>query len=106
MIDSTSITAISSVLAGQAATPAAKHMGSTHGSEAGSFAGELRDAISRVDHRISESGAITEQILRGEDVELHTVALRAQEAQMSFDLFLQVRNRLIQGYQEIMRMQV
>jgi flagellar hook-basal body complex protein FliE len=107
MIDTaSSISAISSSLAAQAATPAAQHTRSGTHAESGSFAAELRDAIGRVDQRIAESGTLTERLLRGEDVELHTVALRAQEAQMSFDLFLQIRNRLIQGYQEIMRMQV
>ncbi len=106
MIDTSSIAAIQASLAGQAAAPASRSMAQRPEGHAASFAGELQNAITRVDERISASGALTERMLRGDDVELHTVALRAQEAQMSFDLFLQIRNRLIQGYQEIMRMQV
>lgn len=99
-----------------AGTPAAKHLspaGSRPGlgagaqsAESGSFAAELSQAITKVDRTMAESATLSERLLRGENVELHTVALRAQEAQMNFDLLLQVRNRLIQGYQEIMRLQV
>lgn len=106
MTEIASIASIQASLAGQAATPAARGLGNPADQAAGSFASELSGAIARVDQQMAASGALTEKLLRGEDVELHTVALRAQEAQMTFDLFLQVRNRLIQGYQEIMRLQV
>jgi flagellar hook-basal body complex protein FliE len=34
------------------------------------------------------------------------VALKAQKAELSMELFLQVRNKVVQAYQEIMRMQM
>jgi len=46
------------------------------------------------------------RFLRGEGVDLHQVALAQQQAQLSFELFLQVRNKVVQAYQEIMRMQI
>lgn len=73
---------------------------------ANSFAGELAGAMARVESSAKASGELRNQLLRGENVELHTVAIQAQEAQVSFELLLQVRNKLIQGYQEIMRMQI
>jgi flagellar hook-basal body complex protein FliE len=36
---------------------------------------------------------------------LHTTVLATQRAELSFDLFLQVRNKVVAAYQEIMRMQ-
>jgi len=72
----------------------------------GSFAAELGQAIQRVDRSMTVSEDLSQRMLRGENVELHTVALRTQEAQMQFDLLMQVRNRLVQGYQEIMRLQL
>lgn len=101
---------LQATLAGEAALPAARRLHPTPsgGGETspGSFASELSSALARVDRTMAESSTLSSQMLRGEDVELHTVALRAQEASMQFDLLLQVRNRLIQGYQEIMRLQV
>ena len=38
--------------------------------------------------------------------ELHTTILAAQRAELSFDLFLQARNKVVSAYQEIMRMQM
>lgn len=71
-----------------------------------SFASELSNAIAHVESSAKASSALTTSLLRGENVELHQVAVQAQEAQISFELLLQVRNKLIQGYQEIMRMQL
>ncbi|MCL4783217.1 MAG: flagellar hook-basal body complex protein FliE [Bryobacterales bacterium] len=71
-----------------------------------SFATELAGAMAKVENSARASGELREKLLRGENVELHTVAIQAQEAQISFELLLQVRNKLIQGYQEIMRMQI
>jgi len=107
-----SIGALQASLAAQAMSPASKRLVpaatavAAGGDAPGSFAAELNSAITRVDRTMAESNVLGERLLRGEDVELHTVALRAQEASMQFDLLLQVRNRLIQGYQEIMRLQV
>ena len=75
-------------------------------SQGTSFAGELAGAMERIENGNTESAEMIGRFLRGDNVELHTVALRAQETQASFELFLQVRNKLIQGYQEIMRLQI
>jgi flagellar hook-basal body complex protein FliE len=50
--------------------------------------------------------ASVDQFLSGEGVELHQVALAAKQAELSFDLFLQVRNKVVSAYEEVMRMQV
>ena len=42
----------------------------------------------------------------GEVQDLHHVMIRLEEAKASFQLFLQVRNRLLDAYQEVMRMQI
>lgn len=76
------------------------------GAPAASFASEFAGAVAQVESSAKASGDLREKLLRGENVELHTVAIQAQEAQVSFELLLQVRNKLIQGYQEIMRMQI
>lgn len=42
----------------------------------------------------------------GEVADLHTVTIAAQKAELALDLTLAVRNKVLEAYQEIMRMQV
>lgn len=100
------ITPLSPVNPAAAGLGPAKAPATTGSGGSGSFAAELAGAVARVEQDARASGALRNQLLRGEDVELHTVAIHAQQAQASFELLLQVRNKLIQGYQEIMRMQI
>ena len=46
------------------------------------------------------------RFLSGEGEDLHTTILATQQAELSFDLFLQMRNKVVSAYQEIMRMQM
>ena len=72
----------------------------------GAFAEALADAIGRVeDYRVQADKAVN-RFLMGEDEELHKVAIATQQAELSFDLFLQVKNKVVQAYQEVMRMQL
>ena len=47
-----------------------------------------------------------ERFLAGDGEELHTVVMATQKAELAFELFLQVRNKVVSAYQEIMRMQI
>jgi flagellar hook-basal body complex protein FliE len=75
-------------------------------SSPGAFRSALSDAIGRVEQFRQNSDTAIGKFLSGEDEEIHKVALAAQQAEMSFDLFLQVRNKVISAYQEVMRMQM
>ncbi len=70
------------------------------------FQDALKDAFQGVDKLQKSAHASTESLLRGESEDLHKVALDQQRASLAFDLFLQVRNKAVTAYQEIMRMQV
>jgi flagellar hook-basal body complex protein FliE len=72
----------------------------------GAFRSALSDAIARVDQFQQSSENAIGKFLSGEDQEVHKVALATQQAELSFDLFLQVRNKVISAYQEVMRMQM
>ena len=72
----------------------------------GKFQEALEDAIFRVDGQRLESQASVDRFLNGEGEELHQVALAAQRADLSFEMLLQVRNKVVNAYQEIMRMQM
>ncbi len=73
---------------------------------AGAFRDVLSDAISNVHRFGQEAQASTERFLAGEGEEVHQVVLSAQKAELAFELFLQVRNKVVQAYQEVMRMQL
>lgn len=72
----------------------------------GKFQEALEDAIFRVDQQRQESQGSVDRFLNGDGEELHQVALAAQRADLSFEMFLQVRNKVVNAYQEIMRMQM
>ena len=76
------------------------------GSGSGSFAASLQDAIAKVDQQRLEAQGSIDRFLSGEGEELHQVALATQKAELSFEMFQQVRNKVVQAYQEVMRMQV
>ena len=76
------------------------------GSGQGGFSSALSGALNTVDSMQKNAEAEIGRFLRGEGVDLHQVALAQQQAQLGFELFLQVRNKAVQAYQEIMRMQV
>jgi flagellar hook-basal body complex protein FliE len=46
------------------------------------------------------------KFLSGEGEELHKVALASQQADLSFQLFMQVRNKVVTAYTQVMQMQV
>jgi flagellar hook-basal body complex protein FliE len=75
-------------------------------SSSGAFRAALSDAIGRVEQFQQNSQTAIGKFLSGEDEEVHKVAIATQQAEMAFDLFLQVRNKVISAYQEVMRMQM
>jgi flagellar hook-basal body complex protein FliE len=77
---------------------------STPGGEA--FHSAFTDALAKVEGFQQNAKASVDRFLSGEGEELHQVALAAKQAELSFDLFLQVRNKVVNAYEEVMRMQV
>ena len=75
-------------------------------SSGGGFQSVLSDAIGRVEQFQQNSQTAIGKFLSGEDEEVHKVALATQQSELAFDLFLQVRNKVISAYQEVMRMQM
>jgi flagellar hook-basal body complex protein FliE len=70
----------------------------------------FQDALSGAIHSVEELRDNARQaagrFLAGEGEELHTIALATQRAELAFELGLQIRNKVVQAYQEVMRMQV
>ena len=74
--------------------------------EGGGFADSLRSALDGVNAAQTRSGDITAAYERGEVTDIAKVMLARQEAGVAFEATLQVRNKLLSAYQEIMRMGV
>jgi flagellar hook-basal body complex protein FliE len=72
----------------------------------GGFQDVLSGAIQKVEAIGQSASTSVERFLSGEGEELHTSILATQQAELSFDLFLQARNKVVSAYQEIMRMQM
>jgi flagellar hook-basal body complex protein FliE len=72
----------------------------------GEFRNLLENSIQKVETTGNQASQAIGKFLNGETEELHTVALAAQRADISMQLFLQVRNKVVAAYQEIMRMQM
>nr|WP_106784188.1 flagellar hook-basal body complex protein FliE [Lysinibacillus timonensis] len=68
------------------------------------FAGLLKDAISSVNNQQIQSDKMTEKLITGQDVDLHEVMIASQKASITLNATMEVRNKVIDAYQEIMRM--
>jgi flagellar hook-basal body complex protein FliE len=69
------------------------------------FASIMDGVIQSVEQPRQEANRSIQSLLNGEG-ELHTVALSVQRADLAFQLGLQVRNKVVAAYQEIMKMQL
>jgi flagellar hook-basal body complex protein FliE len=72
----------------------------------GAFQEALTSAIQTVESSGQQASASVEQFLSGQGEDLHTTILATERASLTFDLFLQARNKVVSAYQEIMRMQM
>ncbi len=85
---------------------AAYGVGKATGKPAQNFANQLQKAIQEVDNLQAGRDQMVEGMVSGEVTEVHDVMIAAKEANLAFELLVEVRNKLLEGYQEIMRMQV
>jgi flagellar hook-basal body complex protein FliE len=74
--------------------------------EGASFGDVLKNAISTANDLQKASDQEIQKLMTGETQDLHTTMIAVQKADLSFQMMMQVRNKLVQAYQEIMRMQV
>jgi len=70
------------------------------------FADALKEFIQWVNSQQERSKEIKEAVFRGEDVPLHRMIIEFEKAGVAMNLLIEIRNRLLEGYQEILRMQV
>jgi len=70
------------------------------------FSSILKDTISSLQSTQNEADSSVQKFLTGENDDIHTTVLATQRAEMAFELGLQVRNKVVSAYQEVMKMQL
>ena len=75
-------------------------------SSGGDFHKALHSAIQQVEASRIAADSAAQSFVSGQNQELHSSILATQNAELQFELFMQVRNKVVSAYEEIMRMQV
>ena len=90
---------VEKVLGTQASEATQAVQGAGFGDILSKFVGEVNEK------QITSTQAVND-LLAGKDIPLHQAMIAMQEAGVAFQLMVEVRNKLLDGYQELMRMQV
>ncbi len=70
------------------------------------FGETLAKAVTDVNALQSQAGSAVESMVKGDAVDLHQVMIAVEKARTSFELLMEIRNKTISAYQELMRLQV
>jgi flagellar hook-basal body complex protein FliE len=70
------------------------------------FSGALKQAVDALGQLSNQADASTAKLAAGEPIDIHEVMLNTEQASLGFSMALQVRNKLVDAYQEVMRMSV
>lgn len=79
--------------------------GQTTGPRQWGFAETLRGAIDQAEQLQGEADAKVSGLLEGNGMDVHSAMIAVEKADLSFQLMMQVRNKIVAAYQEIERMQ-
>ncbi len=74
-------------------------------SAGGGFADTLRDAMGEMGNLQSQAEGKVAGVLEGTGGDVHTALIAVEKADLSFQLMMQMRNKIVSAYQEISRMQ-
>lgn len=70
------------------------------------FESLLTNKLGEVNDKQVAADNITNQFVQGDDVDVHKVMLSTEQAKLSLELAVQIRNKLVDAYQEISRTQL
>ena len=80
----------------------------SHGGEgkgSGDFVKSLQDAMSEVGDLQSQADTRVNQLLTGNGQDVHSAMIAVEKASLAFDMMVQVRNKIVQAYQQVSGMQ-
>lgn len=70
------------------------------------FGKMFEQMVSSVDAKQQEAASVTRDVLLGKNDQIHQSMIAMQEAGVAFSLMVEVRNKVVESYQELMRMPV
>ncbi|MCR1950185.1 flagellar hook-basal body complex protein FliE [Clostridium sp. DSM 100503] len=70
------------------------------------FQSALKDSLDNLNEEQINADNMTNDFISGKDVEVHEMMLSMEEAKMSLQLAIQVRNKVVEAVQELTRMQL
>lgn len=70
------------------------------------FMDQIAKGLGDVNVQLQRADQLMRQVAAGENVAPHTLMIAMEEAQMSLMLTVEVRNKVVEAYQELMRMQL
>jgi len=85
--------------------PAAPSL-SPSGTPGVSFGDIMSSAINQVESAHNSAQESVDKFLSGDGDDLHSTILATQRADLEFQMFMQVRNKVVSAYQEVMKMQL
>ncbi len=80
--------------------------GETKGTDGPSFADTLAQSLDEVNSLQKEADVAIQDFVKGDTRNIHETMIAVGKADMAFRLTMQVRNKMVEAYQEVMRMQV
>ena len=66
----------------------------------------LREAVEAVNSMQHEAGRLEDAVAKGENVNIHQAIIAGEKAGLSFRLMMQIRNKMLEAYEEVMRIRV
>ncbi|WP_027624835.1 flagellar hook-basal body complex protein FliE [Clostridium lundense] len=78
----------------------------TEDNSANSFLSTLKEQLDQINEKQITAEKTSESFIKGDEVNVHKVMLDSEEAKMSLELAVQVRNKIVEAYQELNRMQL
>lgn len=87
-------------------SPIESSVGLSNLNSTGGFDKVLEMELQEVNHRINTAEQKVRELAVGEAENLHQVMIAISKAKTSFDLAVQVRNKVVEGVQEMMRMSI
>ena len=66
----------------------------------------ISEGLAGVNEQLGASQVDLQRLATGDVQNLHQVMMRLEESRLSFQLLMQVRNRLLEAYQDVMKMQI
>lgn len=72
----------------------------------GGFLGTLKEAITKANEVQLEASQSVDKLMTGESQNVHQTMIALQKADVSFQLMMQIRNKIVSAYEDIQRMQI